>query len=292
MNIDHEISDDEAVEHLRMCHESHLATTKNLTDVRWFMDKCTTRDLMKVRKRPTLEQMAIKLLKIQVRVKRTKKLWQIMQVSDKHHTLFSYMVEPNGCMNVAVFEVSRYYWARPKFLQYCCHCDEVSSARCWYMPLCGRCKLFRFCSTQCLRAAWDEHQNQCNGNKKFDLNTHSLMLCMKGCLEDYMKRPEHVRPKTPFFEVSCYGSYGERFQFRPIKFTRKVKDMLPPDVKWKQVMTTPYQLIILFVLKSAFEDDAGSGYNTQPIVLHLDGNDVKEIPGILTKGMVSQGIQP
>ena len=170
-----------------------------------------------------------------------------MQVSDKHHTLFSYMVEPNGCMNVAVFEVSRYYWGRPKFLQYCCHCDEMSSARCWYMPLCGRCKSFRFCSTQCLRAAWDEHQNQCNGNKKFDLNTHRLMLCMKGCLKDYMKRPEHVRPKTPFFEVSCYGSYGERFQFRPIKFTRKVKDMLPPDVKWKQVITT----LRNFVIRSA-----------------------------------------
>ena len=79
------------------------ATTKNRQDIKWFLGKCTTRDLMDVRSHPTLEQLAMKLLKIQARVKRTRKLWRISPVLGP--TVFSYMVEPDGFMNGAFFEV-------------------------------------------------------------------------------------------------------------------------------------------------------------------------------------------
>ena len=157
MNIVHELSDHEDVEHLRVCQESYEATTKNRKDMKWFLSKCTTRDLMDVRSRPTLEQIAMKLLKIQARVKRTRKLWRISPVLEARPTVFSYMYEPNGFMNGAILEVSPYYWARPKFMHHCHLCEEVSSARCGYMPLCGRCKSVRYCSIECAQSDWKLH---------------------------------------------------------------------------------------------------------------------------------------
>ena len=118
------------------------------------------------------------------------------------------------------------------------------------------------------------------------------MFSMVHCFQNYMKRPEHLRAKTPFFEVSAGDSYGERFEFRPIKFTRAMQQLLGPTFKWKMVMTTPYEYIVLFVLKNEVELETQFGYMIQPMLISLADPTVKILPAMLTKSMVRMGICP
>ena len=117
------------------------------------------------------------------------------------------------------------------------------------------------------------------------------MLSMVHCFQNYMRRPEHLKAKTPFFEVSSGDSYGERFEFRPIKFTRALQQLLP-GFEWKSVMTTPYAWIVLFVLKSEIELETQFGYMMQPMIISLSDPTVKTLPAMMTKSMVRMGICP
>ena len=118
------------------------------------------------------------------------------------------------------------------------------------------------------------------------------MLSMVHCFQNYMKRPEHLKAKTPFFEVSSGDVYGERIKFRPIKFNRTVQQLLGPTFKWKSVMTTPYKHIVFFVLKSEVELDSQFGYELQPMMISLADPTVKTLPAMMTKSMVRKGICP
>ena len=93
------------------------------------------------------------------------------------------------------------------------------------------------------------------------------------------------QPLTPFFEVSCADDYGERLQFRPIRFTQAVKRYLhlPKDVLI-DVMKPPYQNLCFFVLTASDKNKLKYELAT----IHLAKNEFKQLPHIQTKQMVKE----
>ena len=71
-----------------------------------------------------------------------------------------------------------------------------------------------------------------------------------------------------------------------------MQQLLGPTFKWKMVMTTPYEYIVLFVLKSEVELETQYGYMMQPMLIPLADPTVKILPAMYTKSMVRMGIIP
>ena len=108
-----------------MSHDEK-ATEQNKQEIYQYCKDCYSPDqILYPLKRPTLAEFAFEFYKLQARVNRTKKLWQITRIADNVSTPFTYMYEPDGTLHTGLFDVPLQFWAKPKMIHRCTR-DEAS----------------------------------------------------------------------------------------------------------------------------------------------------------------------
>ena len=123
--------------HSNMSHDKK-ATEQNKKEIFQYCRACYSPDqTLRPLKRPTLAEFAFEFYKLQARVRRTKKLWQITRLPNNGCTPFTYMYEPDGTLRTRLFDMPLQFWAKPKMIHRCTHCLTLTSLKCWYMPRCG-----------------------------------------------------------------------------------------------------------------------------------------------------------
>ena len=228
--------------HSNMSHDKK-ATDRNKQAIYQYCKDCYSPDqALYPIKRPTLAEFAFEFYKLQARVHRTKKLWNIIHINDNVPTPFTYMYEPDGSLQTGLFDVPLQCWAKPRLIHKCMYCLKFSHSQCWYMPLCGRCKVARYCSHDCFKRGWKEHKKDCGVRKKLH-NFHDLFHSMATAIKDATRHSQSWA-QTPFFEASCADEYGERLQIRPIRFTPALNRCLPnlPREVLMDMLKPPYKI--------------------------------------------------
>ena len=269
--------------HSNMSHDKK-ATEQNKKEIFQYCRACYSPDqTLRPLKRPTLAEFAFEFYKLQARVRRTKKLWQITRLANNGSTPFTYMYEPDGTLRTRLFDVPLQFWAKPKMIHRCTHCLTLTSLKCWYMPRCGRCEAARFCSHDCFKKGWDFHKSVCV--KDASANKHDLGALFYSMATAIRTSAAISKPLTPFFEVSCADVYGERLLFRPVRFTQAVKRILDmPQEILRDLMKPPYQNLCFFVLTASDKNKLKYELAT----IHLTKNEFKQLPHIQTKQMVKE----
>ena len=88
-----------------MSHDK-IATERNEQAIYQYCKDCySPNQILYPNKRPTLAEFAFEFYKLQARVHRTKKLWQIIRINDNVPTPFTYMYEPDGTLQTGLFDV-------------------------------------------------------------------------------------------------------------------------------------------------------------------------------------------